>query len=98
MPTFKDKTGGIARRLVIIPFDNKVKKVDPRIDEKLSTENAKSYILNLALKGLRRIIENNGISHSQTIENAINRYLTENDSVLRSEERRVGKEYRYRRW
>lgn len=82
MPTFKDKTGGIARRLVIIPFDNKVKKVDPRIDEKLSTENAKSYILNLALKGLQRIIENNGISHSQTIENAINRYLTENDSVL----------------
>lgn len=82
MPTFKDKTGGIARRLVIIPFDNKVEKVDPRIDEKLSTENAKSYILNLALKGLQRIIENNGISHSQTIENAINRYLTENDSVL----------------
>ncbi|MDK6218069.1 DUF5906 domain-containing protein, partial [Escherichia coli] len=38
MPTFKDKTGGIARRLVIIPCDNVVKKVDFSIDEKLSTD------------------------------------------------------------
>lgn len=82
MPTFKDKSGGIARRLVIIPFDNKVKKVDPLIDEKLSTGNAKSYILNLALEGLKRIVDNGGISHSRTIEDTINRYLTENDSVL----------------
>lgn len=82
MPTFKDKSGGIARRLVIIPFDNRVTKPDPRMDEKLSTENAKSYILKLAIEGMRRIIKNGGISYSKTIKDATNKYLTDNDSVL----------------
>lgn len=82
MPTFKDKSGGIARRLVIIPFDNKVKKVDPKIDEKLSSENAKSYLLKLAIEGMKRIVSNGGMSYSKTIEDITNKYLTENDSVL----------------
>ncbi|WP_200416299.1 phage/plasmid primase, P4 family [Virgibacillus salexigens] len=82
MPTFKDKSGGIARRLVIIPFDNKVTAVDTQIDEKLSTENAKSYLLKLAIQGLQRIVSNGGISYSKTIEDVTNKYLTENDSVL----------------
>lgn len=81
MPTFKDKSGGIARRLVIIPFENKVTKVDPLIDQKLSSENAKSYLLKLALEGLERISKS-GISYSKTIEDVTRQYLTENDSVL----------------
>nr|WP_026681349.1 phage/plasmid primase, P4 family [Priestia megaterium] len=82
MPTFKDKSGGIARRLVIIPFENKVTTVDTQIDEKLSTETAKSYLLKLAIEGLHRIVSNGGISYSKTIEDVTNKYLTENDSVL----------------
>jgi putative DNA primase/helicase len=82
MPTFKDKSGGIARRLVIIPCDNHVTKPDPRIDEKLSTDNAKSYLLNLAIEGMQRIINQGGISQSKTIEETTQRYLAENDSVL----------------
>ena len=82
MPTFKDKSGGIARRLVLIPFDNKVTTVDATIDEKLSTENAKSYLLKLAIAGMQRIVSNGGISYSKTIEDTTNKYLTESDSVL----------------
>lgn len=82
MPTFKDKSGGIARRLVIIPFDNKVTTVDASIDDKLSTENAKSYLLKLAIEGMSRILNNGGVSYSKTIEDVTNKYLTENDSVL----------------
>jgi len=82
MPTFKDKSGGIARRLVIIPFDNKVTNPDPTIDARLSTDRAKSYILKLSMEGLGRILTNGNISHSKTIEETTNRYLTENDSVL----------------
>lgn len=82
MPTFKDKSGGIARRLVIIPFDNKVTRVDAEIDDKLSTDNAKSYLLKLAIEGMQRIINNGSVSYSKTIEDATNKYLTENDSVL----------------
>jgi putative DNA primase/helicase len=82
MPTFKDKSGGISRRIVIIPCENKVKKIDPKIDEKLSCDNAKSYLLNLAIAGMNRIIKHGGISHSQTIEDSTNKYLAETDSVL----------------
>lgn len=82
MPTFKDKSGGIARRLVIIPFDNKVTTIDPKIDQKLSSDNAKSYLLKVAIEGMQRILSNGGISHSQTIEDMTKQYLTENDSVL----------------
>ncbi|WP_195853362.1 DNA primase family protein [Aerococcus mictus] len=83
MPTFKDKTGGIARRLVIIPCDNVVKKVDFSIDEKLSTDEAKSYLLNLALEGLNRLQVNGGkFSESETINNLVKGYLVESNTIL----------------
>ena len=82
-PVFKDKSNGIGRRLVIIPFDNKVKKRVYNLDELLSTEKAKSYLLNLGLQGIKRIYDNKlEISISETIENATKQYYIDNDSVL----------------
>lgn len=82
-PIFKDKSDGIGRRLLIIPFDNKVKKRIPNLDELLSTDNAKSYLLNLALQGIKRIYDNNlELSSSVTIEQATKQYYLDNDSVL----------------
>lgn len=83
MPTFKDKSGGIARRLIIIPCDNVVTEVDFEIDEKLSSDEAKSYLLNLALMGLKRIQANGGsISQSDTIDELVQAYLTESNNIL----------------
>ncbi len=83
MPTFKDKSGGIARRVVIIPCKNKVKKSDPKIDEKLSSENAKSYLLNIALAAMERIINNGGqLSASETVAKTTEEYFIESDSIL----------------
>lgn len=82
-PVFKDKSDGIGRRLVIVPFENKVKERIYNLDELLSTDNAKSYLLNLALKGVKRIYDNKlELSTSQTIENATKQYYLDNDSVL----------------
>lgn len=82
-PTFKDKSDGIGRRLVIIPFDNKVKKVIPQIDDLLSSEQAKSYLLNLGLKGIGRLLANkNQLTVSPSIEKATTEYHLNNDSVL----------------
>ncbi|OYQ68289.1 phage/plasmid primase, P4 family [Aerococcus sp. 1KP-2016] len=87
MPTFKDKSGGIARRLIIIPCDNVVKEADFSIDEKLSTEGAKQYLLNLALAGLTRIKNNGGqISTSETIDANVKSYILESDSILAFED------------
>lgn len=83
MPVFKDKTGGISRRMIIIPCDNVVKQADFSIDEKLSTSSAHSYLLNLALAGLRQIGDNGGqISDSQTIKSHVKDYFIETNSVL----------------
>lgn len=83
MPTFKDKSGGIARRVVVIPCENKVKKADPKIDEKLSTDNAKSYLLNIALNAMERINNNGGrLSSSETVEKVTEEYFVESDSLL----------------
>lgn len=82
-PVFKDKSDGIGRRLVIIPFENKVKKRTYNLDELLSTDNAKSYLLNLALQGVKRIYDNKlEMSTSETIEQATKQYYLDNDSVL----------------
>ena len=82
-PVFKDKSDGIGRRLVIIPFDNKVKERIYNFDELLSTDNAKSYLLNLGLAGIKRIYTNKlEISTSETIEGATKQYYLDNDSVL----------------
>lgn len=83
MPTFKDKTGGIARRIVVIPCENKVKKSDPKIDEKLASDNAKSYILNVALKAMERIANNGGqLSKSETVNQFTEEYFVESDSII----------------
>lgn len=82
-PVFKDKSDGIGRRLVIIPFENKVKTIIYNLDELLSTDNAKSYLLNLALAGVKRIYDNKlEMSTSETIETATKQYYLDNDSVL----------------
>lgn len=82
-PVFKDKSDGIGRRLVIIPFENKVKTRIYNLDELLSTDTAKSYLLNLALAGVKRIYDNKlEMSTSETIEQATKQYYLDNDSVL----------------
>ncbi|MCO5519394.1 phage/plasmid primase, P4 family [Enterococcus faecalis] len=83
MPTFKDKSGGIARRVVVIPCENKVTKADPKIDEKLSSDQAKSYLLNIALNAMERINNNGGqLSSSETVAKVTEEYFVESDTIL----------------
>lgn len=82
MPNFKDKSGGIARRVVCFPCDAVVEKIDMKIDQKLSTPESKSRLFNIALKGMKRIINNGGkITQSQIVTALTEKYLTESDNV-----------------
>jgi putative DNA primase/helicase len=83
MPTFKDKSGGIARRVVVIPCENVVEKRDHDLDKKLSSDSAKSYLLKLGIEGIKRIIENGGkLTESLTIQAKTKEYFVTSDSVL----------------
>lgn len=82
MPEFKDKSKGFFRRLIIIPFDFEITEKISNLDELLSTDNAKSYILNLALKGVQNI-KSNGykITMNQYLKEAVQQYIFETDTV-----------------
>ena len=82
MPNFKDKSGGIARRVICFPCNAVVEKIDMKIDQKLSTPEAKSRLLNIAIKGMKRIINNGGeLTKSKLVKELTDKYLTESDNV-----------------
>ena len=82
MPKFNDRTNGFYRRLVIIPFDFKITEKISNLDELLSTDNAKGYILNLALNGVKRIKENGyKLTKNENLEEALQNYKMETDHV-----------------
>lgn len=82
-PSFKDKSQGIIRRLKVVPFDGVVGEVDFYLLDKLTTKNAKEYLLRLGLEGIERIFANHiRISECKCIQIATAKYHIENDSVL----------------
>lgn len=84
LPTITDKSVGFARRLIILPFLNKipVSKQDKNLSKKLNYEM--SGILNWALNGLNRL-ENNGYNFtiSSSMQKIRNRYLSEEDVMTK---------------
>nr|DAK78514.1 MAG TPA: dsDNA helicase [Caudoviricetes sp.] len=84
IPFFKDKSGGVARRVVCFPCDAQVEdgKRDMDMDYKLSTDSAKSTLLNLALNGLKRIYDNRGqLTKVDAVTQATEKYLLESDNI-----------------
>ena len=84
IPFFKDKSGGVARRVVCFPCDAQLEdgKRDMDMDYKLSTDTAKSTLLNLALKGLKRIYDNRGqLTKVDAVTQATEKYLLESDNI-----------------
>lgn len=86
LPSTYDKSNGMIRRLAIIPFNAVIKKTDPDYDpfiiDKLTTDNAKSYLLKLGVEGIRRVFENNKFTEPQEVIDMINEYSKENNNVL----------------
>lgn len=86
MPRINDYTDGLSRRLLIIPFNAKFSPKDPDydpfIERKLSSSESMQYVLNLALKGLKRLLENNGFTKSKAVEKELESYQEENNPVL----------------
>lgn len=86
LPPSVDKSTGFFRRMLIIPFNavftKNSKNFDPLIIEKVSTEEAKSYLLNLAIKGVKRLLENNAFTIPSDVSKALNRYEVDNNNVL----------------
>jgi putative DNA primase/helicase len=84
LPKVYDNTTAFFRRLIIINFSKTFdeSQADPHLFEKLTTPEALSGILNWALEGLRRLIQNNfRFSYHKSVEEIEELYTRSSDPV-----------------
>jgi len=86
IPRIADKTYGMYSRLILIPFTAKFspsdEDFDPFIEDKITTDEALSYLLNLGLRGLRRLLRNNDFTQPKVVTEALENYKVDNSTVL----------------
>jgi putative DNA primase/helicase len=86
IPRIKDKSGAVLDRLVIVPFNAVFSKndadFDPYIKYKLRSEDCMSYLINLGITGLKRVLANRGFTISDKVEREIKEYEQTNNPIL----------------
>lgn len=86
MPRINDTSEGLMRRLVIVPFNAKFSTkdsdFDPFIKDKLITNEAMEYLLNIAIEGLKRVLKNNRFTEVSSVEAEIKEYEKRNNPVV----------------
>ncbi|ETK27378.1 phage/plasmid primase, P4 family [Paenibacillus larvae subsp. larvae DSM 25719] len=86
LPRINDTTDGLMRRLIIIPFNAKFSSADadfdPFIKDKLLTDNAMKYLLQIALKGLKRVLSNKRFTMPDIIKRELAEYEKMNNPVM----------------
>ena len=86
IPRIKDKTGAVLDRLVIVPFNASFSKndadYDPYIKYKLRSDGAMEYLIQLALDGLKRVLDNNGFTICQAVQAELDEYSEQNNPII----------------
>lgn len=86
MPRINDFSDGLGRRLQIVPFKAKFspndEDFDPFITDKLLSDESMQYVLNLALRSLQRLLENNQFTKSKAVESELQKYKEENNPII----------------
>jgi putative DNA primase/helicase len=86
IPRIKDKTGAVLDRLVIVPFNANFSKdsegYDPYIKYKLRTEGAMEYLIQIALDGLKRVLDNNGFTICEKVQAELDEYTEQNNPIV----------------
>lgn len=86
MPRVNDKSFGFYRRLTLVPLDATFSKTDPDYDpdiaQKVVSEGGRTYLLNMAVRGLRRLLKH-GFTTSSKVEKALETYKVQSSHTLR---------------
>lgn len=86
LPRSYDKSKGFYRRFIIIPFNASFtpddEDYDPMIVDKITTPEALSYLLNVALRGAKRLMKNGKFTNSEAVNKMIDQYVKSNSSAL----------------
>ena len=86
IPRIKDKSGAVIDRLIIVPFDASFSKqdadYDPYIKYKLRDESVMEYLVQLGIHGLRRVLDNQGFTTNQKVQENLKEYEENNNPIL----------------
>ena len=86
IPRSFDKSDGFYRRWLLIPFNAKFSvndvDYDPMIGDKITEPTALSYLLNIGLRGVQRLIKNGRFTEPQSVIDALEAYKADNSTVL----------------
>lgn len=86
IPRIKDRSGGLRRRMIIVPFDATFTKADPDyrpfIKYELREQEAVERLIVLGIQGLQRILENNAFTVPKKAADALAEYEKENNSIV----------------
>ena len=86
IPRSFDKSDGFYRRWLFVPFNAKFSSedpdYDPLIEDKITTETALSYLLNLGIKGANRLIKKGHFTEPDSVKKALEEYKADNSNTL----------------
>lgn len=83
LPSSIDKSEGLYRRFLIVPFENVFccETADPNILEKITTPDALSSLFHLAILGLKRLLKNKTFTQTMQTQLALETYRDLNNNV-----------------
>ena len=86
IPRSFDKSDGFYRRWLFIPFNAKFSSedpdYDPLIEDKITTDNALSYLLNIGIRGANRLMKKGHFTEPETVKEALEAYKADNSTTL----------------
>lgn len=86
IPRIKDKSGAVITRLIIIPFNATFSSDDPDYDPyikyKLRTSDSMEYLIQLGIKGLKRVLKNQKFTTSKKVQKELEEYEENNNPIL----------------
>lgn len=86
IPKIKDRGGAIQRRLVIIPFLAHFSKEDPDfrpyIKYELREPENIEYLIQLGIKGLKRVLENQAFTNSEKVNSELEEFEESNNPII----------------
>lgn len=86
IPRIKDKSGAVISRLVIIPFDAQFSVNDPDYDPyikyKLRRPENMEYLIQIGIKGIKRVLERSRFTNPARVQKELDEYEESNNPVL----------------
>ncbi|EKU50341.1 phage/plasmid primase, P4 family [Staphylococcus massiliensis] len=84
LPRWYENSDGVFDRLIIVPFNVRIRgteKEDKSLPKKVTTEEAKSHLLNLAIQGLRKLLKNKRITIPDVVQEQMDDFKKSNDPL-----------------